>query len=98
MDARNLAESRLISEKIRRQPELFNRAKETLTHWKKIQRPFPHCLKEWDNILRQHKMEKVLEILTQENEEGNRLRQSDPFCGIMTQEERLKFLDDYEAE
>lgn len=98
MDARNLAQSRLISEKIRHQPELFHRVEETLNRWKKVQRPFPPCLKEWENILRRNKMEKVLEILTQDNEEGNRLRQSDPFCGIMTQEERLKFLDDYEAE
>ncbi len=98
MDARNLAQSRLISEKIRRQPELFHRVEETLKRWKKVRRPFPACLKEWESILRRHKMEQVLEILTQDNEEGNRLRQSDPFCGIMTKEERLKFLDHYEAE
>jgi hypothetical protein len=38
----------------------------------------------------------VLEILTQDNEEGQRLRQSDPFVGILTQQERMWFLEHHE--
>lgn len=98
MDARNLEMSRLVAQKIRREPELFQRALETLQHWKQIQQPFPHCLREWDRILSQHELGEVLAILTQENEEGNRLRQSDPFCGILTEQERLQFLEEYEAQ
>ncbi len=98
IDARNLAQSRLIAEKIRREPKLFNQAVKTLRHWKRITRPFPHCLKEWEKIISRHTPDGVLKILTQENEEGNRLRQSDPFCGILTEQERLKLLDEYEAQ
>lgn len=98
MDARNLAMSRLIVEKIRRQPELFNAARETLKHWKRIQCPRPSWLEEWDKIFRTRLPEEVLTLLTQDTEEGNRLRQSDPFCGVLTEEERLRFLDRYEAD
>ncbi|HZV35316.1 MAG TPA: hypothetical protein VFB72_12145 [Verrucomicrobiae bacterium] len=42
--------------------------------------------------------ERVLEILTQDNEEGQRLRQSDPFVGILTDKERSWFLNQYEPE
>jgi hypothetical protein len=90
--------ARLIVEKIRRQPELFNAARETLKHWKRIQRPRPSWLEEWDKIFREHLPEEVLTMLTQDTEEGNRLRQSDPFCGVLTEEERLRFLDRYEAD
>jgi hypothetical protein len=98
VDARSLAMSRLIAEKMRRDPDLFDIARETMEHWKRIQRPWPRWLNEWDQILREHSPAKVLAILTQETEEGNRLRQSDPFCGILTEEERLCFLNEYEAE
>jgi len=37
-------------------------------------------------------LEAVLQILTQDNEEGQRLRQSDPFVGILTEKERFSFL------
>ena len=81
----NLEMSRLAARKIRREPALFGRAMKTLRQWKKIRRPCPPALLEWERILRCNPPEKVLEIFTQANEEGNRLRQSAPFCGILTQ-------------
>lgn len=80
----NLEMSRRVASKIRRQPALFRHAVETLEHWKRVRRPNPG-LREWERILRRNSVEKVLSILTQENEEGNRLRQTAPFCGIMSQ-------------
>jgi hypothetical protein len=53
--------------------------------------PDHHGSRNGDQILREHSPAKVLAILTQDTEEGNRLRQSDPFCGILTEEERLRF-------
>jgi hypothetical protein len=38
-------------------------------------------------ILREHPMERLLEILTQDNDEGQRLRQSAPFVGILSEKE-----------
>ena len=96
IDARSLAMCRLIAEKIRFDPDLFHKAIETLNHWKQIRQPTPRTVWEWEKIIQNNSVERVLEILTEESEEGNRLRQGDPFCGILTEEERLQILSDYE--
>ena len=96
VDARNLAMSRLIARKIRRNPKLFQEAVETLRHWKKINKPVPEAILEWDRILKKNSLARILEILTDKSEEGNRLRQSDPFSGILTYRQRMRFLDKYE--
>jgi len=43
--------------------------------------------REWLPIL-EKPWEDVREILLEESDEGQRLRQTDPFCGILTPEER----------
>ena len=85
VDAMNLELSRRIASKIRREPELFGQAVKTLRHWKKIRRPAPPALLEWERILQRNSPEQVLALFTQPNEEGSRLRQSAPFCGILTE-------------
>jgi hypothetical protein len=37
----------------------------------------------------------VRAVLLDESDEGQRLRQSDPFCGILTPEERWKIYREY---
>ena len=96
VDARDLAMARLIARKIRRNPKLFQEAIDTLRHWKKINKPVPEAILEWDRIFKKNSREKILQILTEDSEEGNRRRQSDPFCGILTYEESMRFLDEYE--
>ena len=97
VDAQNLAMSRLIAKKIRRNPALFQEAVDTLKHWKRISKPVPKAIREWDRIIKNHSVEEVLAILTDKSEEGNRLRQSDPFaCSILTHEEAIRFLRRYE--
>ena len=89
--------ARAIAERIRRQPALFEIATQNLVRWKRIQNPWPHALREWEEIIDRHSMEEVLAILTEDTEEGHRLRQSDPFCGILSEAERLDLLEKYEA-
>lgn len=96
IDARSLAMCRLIAEKIRREPALFDIARRNLERWKRTQLPWPHALAEWEKILNGNSVERVMKILTEDSEEGARLRQSDPFCGILSEEERLQFLLHYE--
>jgi hypothetical protein len=96
LDACDLAMARLIVEKIQGQPELMRVAVDNLRRWKKQMRPWPPALREWEIILANNPTERVLEILVQDNEEGQRLRQSDPFVGILTEEERLWFLESYD--
>src|SRR5882724_7577602 len=74
MDACNLAMTRRIAEKIRLQPELMEIARENLRHWKNIVRPWPQALREWEQILARNSQECILVILTQDNDEGQRLR------------------------
>jgi hypothetical protein len=54
VDARALDLCRLVAKRIRRRPELFAPAVETLAYWKKIQRPHPGWLKEWERIFKRH--------------------------------------------
>jgi hypothetical protein len=96
IDACDLAMSRRIAEKIRQRPELMEIAKENLSNWKKKVRPWPQALREWEQILSRNSQEQILAILTQDNDEGQRLRQSDPFIGILTEKERMWFLENYE--
>ena len=98
LDRRNLAMARRIAEKIREKPELMKIAWRNLRRWKRISRPWPACFREWERILTNNTAERVLKILTQDNDEGQRLRQSDPFIGILSEAERRWFLEHYEED
>jgi len=92
LDKINLEMCEAIARKIRRNPKLMHIARENLRRLKRKLRPWPPAFREWENIIRNNSLETVLEILTQDNDEGQRLRQSDPFIGILTEKERLSFL------
>ena len=100
IDRRSLELNLLIAEKITRNPELLRRAYENIQCY--VNRPDAsysgkeNCL-EWKEILDTHSLDEVLEILVQDNDEGQRLRQSSPFTGILTQEERNRIFDKYES-
>jgi DNA-binding CsgD family transcriptional regulator len=62
------------------------------------QRPVvPPVFREWQAILEQWSRENIIELLTRSDEEARRLRQSSPFCGILTPEERLAIFSEYES-
>jgi hypothetical protein len=96
IDAVNLEMCKAIAQKIRRNPKLMRIARQNLQRWKRKLRPWPSAFQEWEEILKGNSLEAVLEILTQESEEGQRLRQSDPFIGILTEKERRVFLNFHE--
>jgi hypothetical protein len=77
-----------IAKKIRRNPRLMRIPRANLQRWRKKNRGLAPAQREWETILRRNPVERVLEILTQNNDEGQRLRQSDPFVGILSEEER----------
>lgn len=87
IDLVDLAMHRAIARKIRRQPKLFKRAQRTLAHWEKARRSCSPPLREWKQILRQNDMNSVLRLLTRPDDEGQRLRSTAPFCGILTERE-----------
>ena len=88
IDLVDLAMHRAIARKIRREPKLFRRAQRTLARWEKAKRACPPPLREWKQILRDNEMSAVLRLITRADEEGNRLRSTAPFCGILTERER----------
>lgn len=78
---------RRIVEKIDADPERLGlaHAKSVCERWAaKGIRP----AREWQQILSEKPWEEVRAILLDESDEGQRLRQTDPFCGILTPAER----------
>jgi len=96
---RSLELNRLVAAKIRRQPELMDFVRSNLKSTLDDQKLSDSCkdaLKEWDYILRNFRTDIVLDTLVEESERGQRLRQSTPFWGILTQEERGQVFRQYE--
>lgn len=98
IDQRSLAMGRAIAGKVRAQPALFQIAKDNLKRWIQQRQPdVPIVLQEWQEILMQWLVEKILDLLTSDDENARRLRQSSPFAGVLSQEERRSIFDEYEA-
>jgi hypothetical protein len=87
IDQRSLAMAKAIVAKIDRDPTRAGLAKAEATCRRWLEkRPLP-VFHEWLEILRRPWAE-IRALLLDESELGRRLRQSDPFCGILTPEER----------
>lgn len=91
IDRRSLAMHRLIADKIRREPRLFDKPVQNVERWARMSKHEPYYLTEWRAILATG-MEGALNFATEDSERGARLRQSTPFAGVLTPDERLAFL------
>jgi hypothetical protein len=96
IDQRSLAMARRIVDRIDRDPGRagLEKARANCSRWFAI-RPEP-AIAEWSQILRKP-WEEIRTILLDDSEEGRRLRQSDPFCGILTQVERWAIYREFAA-
>jgi len=94
IDERSLAMARAIVAKIDRDPARagLSKARATCLRWLR-DRPVP-AVREWLEIL-DRPWEQVRQVLVDESEEGQRLRQSDPFSGILTPQERWEIYRQY---
>ena len=93
LDERSLAMHRLIAKKLRNHPELFVHCQEFLARCVATSSPNSlHLLLVWQDLFAQG-MEVALEMALGHSERATELRQSAPFVGVLTQEERLAFLD-----
>jgi len=98
IDARSLALDRAVADKLSAEPGLLDRARRTLARWVEQRQPaVPSVLLEWHEILTGWPQERILELLTSPEKTPQRLRQSNPFCGILSPEERLAILKEYES-
>jgi len=94
IDERSLAMAKVIVGRIDSDPDRSGlaRAKTTCQRWFQNS-PMP-AIGEWLEIL-ERPWEEIRAVLLDESETGRRLRQSDPFCGILTPQERWKIYRAY---
>ena len=99
IDERSLELHAVIARELRADPSKLN----LVVAW--IQRflddpdysePNKDALREWLEIIRQG-LPRVLEVIADRSDEGQRLRQSTPFAVLMPQDERARIFAKYEA-
>ena len=98
IDLRNMELGRIIAEKLKKQPELLALARSNLERWiaQSHGTPPPAHL-EWKGILEKMHPDEIMDLLTQDSEDARRLRQSNPFAGALTPQERWSVLKAYET-
>jgi hypothetical protein len=97
IDERSLAFDRVIAAKLRSEPALVEKARGNLARWLETcsaaARP---DLLEWQRLL-SGPFDELLVLLEATDERATRLRQSSPFCGILTPEERLGIIREFQG-
>jgi len=89
---------RRIAEKIRANPALMNIVRAQLAHKLEVHRDSGcrQAALEWQRILDEWPLERILAFIQEDSERANRLRQSTPFVGILTPVEREEIYRRYD--
>jgi hypothetical protein len=92
IDQRSLALHEAVAAKLEADPTLLNVARANLHRWLSTSaRP---ALIEWRQVL-DAPLPQLVALLRSTSEHATRLRQSSPFAGLLTPEERQSILDRY---
>jgi hypothetical protein len=96
LDEFALAYHRAVAERLRAEPEaVLERARRNLNRWTEgdaFGAGELASLEEWRRILGEADVNRLVEIMTDSSDEGQRLRSSSPFVGALSPEERLEIL------
>ena len=96
LDEFALAYHRAVAERLRIEPEaVLERARQNLNRWAEgdaFGAGEQSSLDEWRGILGEADVDRLIEIITDTSDEGQRLRSSSPFVGTLSPEERLEIL------
>lgn len=96
LDEFALAYHRAVAERLRDEPEaVLELARQNLNRWTEgdaFGAGEQASLEEWREILGEADMDRLIEIMTEMTDEGQRLRSSSPFVGSLSPEERLEIL------
>ena len=93
IEARSLAMHAAIAAKIERQPKLLELARNNLKRWHvRWEGAVPAWHQEWCEIL-DRPWPEIAAVMTEPGENGARLRQSSPFAGVLSAEERRGVYD-----
>lgn len=88
IEARSLAMHCLAARKIEQDPALLHKVRRTLDRWRRhYGADTPRALDEWDAILH-WSWPAIAGFITDAGERATRLRQSTPFAGVLTPNER----------
>lgn len=97
LEARSLAMHAVIARKIERDPKLLLIARGNIERWHARRgEQSPAWLSEWQEILNRP-WEYIAALITEPSENGARLRQSSPFAGILTHQERRRIYEAFRA-
>lgn len=94
LDQRSLALHCLIADKLAANPALLEVAQCNLIRWRETLRGA--WLDEWEALLA-GPFDALMAFLREDSETATRLRQSSPFAGILTEQERLAIYESYSA-
>jgi hypothetical protein len=97
LEARSLAMHTVIAQKIERDPSLLSIAHRNMQRWQQRwgQRR-PGWATEWLAIL-ERAWPEIAAVMTDPGEASTRLRQSSPFAGVLTVDERRRIYDAFRA-
>jgi len=97
LEARSLAMHAVIAQKIQRDPRLLEIARNNIKRWEtRSQGQVPSWLKEWKTIL-DRPWPQIAALLTEQSDNAVRLRQSTPFAGVLTSNERRRIYEAFRA-
>jgi hypothetical protein len=97
LDLRSLAMHTLIARKLARDPGVLSVARRNLKRWsERYGSDSPGWLEEWKAIL-ERPWSDVAALITELSPLATRLRQSSPFAGVLTPQERKRIYDAFRA-
>ena len=87
----------VVARKIERDPKLLQIALSNVDRWSEQRNDArPAWLDEWRDLLNQP-WANIAALITEPSENGARLRQSSPFAGILTNQERWRIYEAFRA-
>lgn len=96
LDEFALAYHRAVAERLRAEPEaVLEHARQNLHRWMEgdaFGAGERMSSEEWQAILGEADVDRLIDIMTDTSDEGQRLRSSSPFVGTLSPEERLEIL------
>lgn len=97
LEARSLAMHVVIAQKIERDPKLLEIPRNNLKRWNaRWENETPIWFAQWCGIMNRPWTE-IAAIITEPSEESARLRQSSPFAGVLSSEERRRIYEAFRA-
>jgi hypothetical protein len=91
LDRYNLLYHIEVARRLRANPQaILARAQQNLERWLPAHANSfsEHALQEWRSLLERLSLAELTKLMTEDSDEGQRLRQSTPFTGILTENER----------